>query len=380
MKNVVIYLRLEHASHRRRLLGIFRSLEQSTDWSLRIVSSEADLMRLMRDDPPPDGIIAYSVEAPESVRAVVESDIPFVGIGINSALRTRRRANVAFVKNDNEQIGREAAEYFLSRGLFRSYAYVATAADEDWCHVRGATFAARLAQAGHRCRRFVPQPDEKAFGLFLSALPKPAAVFTAWDGLAADVIRLARIQRIKVPDELSVLGVDNDELICEHTAPLLSSVNPDLEGAGDAAATALKRLIGRRRARPILVSCPILGIIERGSTAFVSPATALIERAYALIEQDAANRLTPNEIAHRLKVSRRLLDLRFRERERTTVADILAERRLAFAQCMLTKTKRPVKAVFEQAGFRSVAYATRLFKAKTGLTPRAWRISSLPTP
>lgn len=373
MKNVVIHLHLEYASHRRRLQGIFNQLGASSNWSFRIVGDESELIRLIRDDMPPDGIISCPIDAPESLRIIARSAIPFVGIGINSVLRIRRKTNVAFVQNDNEQIGREAAEYFLSRGLFRSYAYVSTPTNEDWCLVRGVEFERRLAQAGHVCRRVVSSQNENALACFLSDLSKPAAVFTACDDLAADVIRVARARKIKVPAELAVLGVDNDELLCEHTTPTLSSVNPDTESTGAAATTALKQLIGHRHTQPITVKCPICGIVERGSTTYIAPETALIMRARAFIRQDSTLTLTPDDIARHLHVSRRLLDLRFHQREKTSVAEILATKRLERAKFLLQRTNRPVKTIFAQAGFRSNAYATRLFKKATGMTPLAWR-------
>lgn len=375
MKDIVLLLHLEHASHRRRLIGIFNAIDPASDWNVRIVSREDDLRKRLLDPEKPDGIIACSIESPETINAIVESDIPFVGMGIHSSLRKRRSVSAAYIQNDNEQIGQQAADYLCSCGLFRSYVYIGTANSEDWSQIRGNAFARRLAQNGHVCTTVPLNPDEKKLAKFLQTLPKPATLLAAWDGCASDIIRIARAARIRIPRDLSIIGVDNDELLCEHTSPTLTSINTDTEGVGHAAAKALERLMRskRRRTLPILVKCPTLGIVERDSTTFVPPEVALITRARALVNQDTNYTLTPNDIAQKLKVSRRLLDLRFKQRENTTLSEILMTRRVERAKFLLTHSKYPAKTVFQQAGFSCIPHATRLFKKETGMTPLAWR-------
>ena len=379
MKTLAIHLRLETASHRKRMMGIFRQIGATPRYDIRIVPSEdalCDLLTPGGEAKRPDGIISGSLQSDRAKSLVGAADIPFVGIGMAEDGIVPRPGRAGFVLNDNAGIGRAAADLFLRLGGFRSFAYVPDTRGRDWSARRGEAFAAALAEAGKRCAT-CPSDGSGARGLsdFLAALPRPIAVLAAWDGRAADVIRAAREANLRIPDEISVLGVDDDELICEHTVPPLSSIRTDSEGMGEAAARMLLGLLGGKPkgARPQVVRRPPLGITQRRTTGSPAPATSLIERALAFVDAEATNGIRADDVAKYLKVSRRLLDLRFRQFEERSVAERITERRVAAAARLLADTDIPIKEVFRQAGFGDVSHATKVFKRATGVSPTAWR-------
>lgn len=378
MKTIAIHLRLETASHRKRMMGIFRYVGASNIWDIRIIPNEDILCRQLLTENPderPDGIISGIPYSKQALSAISASGIPFVGIGMTESELSARASKCGFVLNDNEGIGRSAAEHFLSLGDFRSYTFIPDTRGRNWSLLRGESFAAALKSAGRGCVMY-PSAEQGMATLaeFLGKLPKPAAVFAAWDGRGADVIHAAHKANLQVPEDISVLGVDDDDLICEHTVPTLSSIKTDAEGMGENAARMLDALInGRGRCPPRTIRCPILGITERSSTHPTSPATNLIKRAIAFIGAEATNGITPDDVARHLKISRRLLDLRFRQYESKSVAEIITDRKLENVKQLLAKSKTQIKDAFRRSGFGNVAYATKLFKETLGTTPKKWR-------
>lgn len=393
MKTIAIHLRLETASHRKRMMGIFRYIGASNIWDIRIIPNEDILCRQLLTENPderPDGIISGIPYSTPTLSAINSSGIPFVGIGMTDSELTARANKCGFVLNDNEGIGRSAAEHFLSLGDFRSYAFIPDTRGRNWSLLRGGSFASTLKSAGKSCTLY-PSAEQNMATLaeFLEKLPKPAAIFAAWDGRGADVIHAAHKANLQVPEDISVLGVDDDDLICEHTVPTLTSIKTDAEGMGENAARMLDDLIsGKKRCPSRTIRCPILGITERSSTHPTSPATSLIKRAITFIDAEATNGVTPDDVARYLKISRRLLDLRFQQYESKSVAESITDRKLKNVKQLLSNSRIQIKDIFRRSGFGNIAYATKLFKQTFGMTPEKWRkeqctampIATIPAP
>lgn len=379
MKTVAIHLRPETASHRKRLLGIFKYIGSSGKWDMRLVRDEAHLRALLLAEngtDVPDGIISGVPYNNATKEAIARSGVPFVGIGAFDAESDLPSRRIGLVMNDNVGIGHAAAEYLHSLGDFRSYAYIPDTHGRAWSALRGDAFRATLKRLGAECQTFTSQDDGlEALSAFLAQLPKPTAVFAAWDGRAADTIHAAHNARISIPADMSVLGVDDDDLICEHTFPQLSSIRTDAEGMGEAAAQMLDGIMRKRPCdrRPPIVCRPITGIAKRESTCPPPPASTLIRRALAFINEHAAEGIGTDDVARHLKISRRLLDLRFSQYESRSVSKHISKRKIESAQRLLAESSISVQNAFRQSGFGNIAYATFLFKSITGKSPQAWR-------
>lgn len=379
MKTVAVHLRLENASHRKRMMGIFRHIASPECWNIRIIQNEENLLSQLTAVQPvdlSDGIISCSPKNPKTIEAIVRSGIPFVGIGMSHDILTGRTEGIGCVVNDNGEIGRTAAEYFLSLGNFRSYVFAPDTQEREWSHHRGEAFATALHRSGKNCIFAPAKADTAKLAGFIDSLPRPVAVLAAWDGRAADTIHAAHHAGLEIPKDISILGVDDDELICTHTVPPLSSIRTAAESMGETAAVMLNRLMTQNtRHKASTVCCPIAGITERGSTRTPSPASSLIRRAIEIIEAEAANGISPDGIARRLNISRRLLDLRFHQYESTSITEMIANRRIDTAKRLLANPHTSIKDVFRSAGFGNISYATRLFRKRTGLSPHDWRLS-----
>lgn len=379
MKTIAVHLRPETASHRKRLLGIFKHFGSSDKWEIRLVHGEDDLCSLLLSNngaEAPDGIISGVPYTSSAKAAIASSGVPFVGIGAFDGDLESNSSRIGFVMNDNAGIGKAAAEYLHSLGDFRSYAYVPDVRQRAWSALRGDAFRSALEKHGRACETFASRSagDGARLSEFLARLPKPAAVFAAWDGRGADVILAAHKAKLRIPFDISVLGVDDDELICEHTVPQLSSVKTDAEGMGEAAARMISRMVsGGQHGRVPTVVCPVLGIAERQSTRTPPPTTSLIKRALAFIDAEATKGIVADDVAHHLGVSRRLLDLRFSQYESQSLSKRILERKIEETKRLLAGSSISVKDAFRKSGFGNIAYATSLFKSTIGMTPEAWR-------
>ena len=379
---VALNVALEYA--RQELNGVLSAFEGHVEWHVRTVNPgdyhSAAAMRRELARPTDALITDLSWTHPSIYAALVATRKPLVCIDPSAqAIRDRAR-NVRFVRSDGAEIGRLAAETLLADRRYRSFAFVGARGQHNWSELRGAAYARRLAESGLPCLRF----EAPAYDLashdellrFLKRLPAPAAVFAANDERAAEVIDICNRARLAVPNRLAVLGVDNDELVCNHTSPRLSSIEPDFFGEGRAAAEILMRF-----AKPASseATCPARRTVLRDSTTGSTPSRALVNRVLAFIEQNACRRMNVDDIARHFKVSRRLLDLRFRESGGGTVQQTITARRLEEAKRLLASTGMPIAQIVEDCGYESPNHFKSVFRRATGMSMRDFRKAAVRT-
>ena len=379
--SIVVAVDFARASGRNFFAGILRYARLKGDWRIRILQSAAEFnpraLRQLEADGL-DGIISTEL-ADTDVRDYLDrSTVPLVAItSPNNRLPTRRK-NLTYVNVDEVRIGADAAAYFDTLGNFMTYASVRHASEPygRLSHGRRRGFRSTVLAAGRTLRTFEnTDADLPELAAWLQKLPKPVALFAGGDACACKVIDACNLVGIKVPQQVSILGVDNDELLCLSCDPPLSSLLPGAEDEGQAAAAELERLLnGRRHDKVREVVCRTTNeVIERGSTAPVKPATELIRRARAYIESHLDESPSVPHVVNALGVSRRLLELRFREILGESVGATILRLRLERLATRLRETTGPMSKVCQACGFRNLAYAKSAFKRHYGMTMGAWR-------
>lgn len=275
--------------------------------------------------------------------------------------------------SDDEGIGAFAAEHFTSLGTFRSYAFVADPLDSGWSrgHCRG--FKTRLKHLAKDISVFTRPTGEgnvarkRALSCWLKTLAKPAAVLAANDIVGAEVLACARAARIAVPDVMSVIGIGNDTLLDELSRPPLTSVAVDHEEEGVNAARLLQRMMGgRMKVHRQIFRSKSMKIVERESTRAVAPAAHLVESALQYISDNAAKGLKVADVVAHLRVSRRLLDMRFRQYHSETLGEAIMRLRLDEVRKRLFTTSLSVPKVAATCGFPNVRYLRKLYRARFG--------------
>jgi len=383
-KTVLVAVELSASSARSALTGILRYVNSGHRWQLKIVSNVDTLtderVRTAKADGI-DGIIAGLPEAAHCFRSLLVSDIPTsitvrperMPVAPESVRRT------VFSDLDNEAIAQAAAEYFASRGNFRSIAFVSYHAELRWSRERERRFCDFWMAKGVKVAKFTCTADDgpmdaEALGDFLRSLPKPAAVWCVYDVTAVSVADVCTRRGIAIPDQIALLGVDNDEVLCRFSTPNLSSVAADHEGLGYHAAEALDRLMsgGKQPSRPFLVAGTPM-IVERDSTRRIPPASHLVGNALKFIAANAASGITVRDVVRHLGVSRPLADLRFRQILKKSIGRTINEARVAEIKRRLTHSDSSVAQISVSCAFSSPARMAHFFKRETGMTMGDYR-------
>lgn len=287
------------------------------------------------------------------------------------------------VIGDHAQIGALAAEHFAERG-FRHAAWFSTARSPIQA-LRLEGFAEGCASLGldtpqiwiweDAARGF--RDDWKRMRLWLERLlrqaPKPIAVFTHNDYDAANVQDACRSVGIAVPDEVAMLGVDDNELICLNQPVPLSSIAHDLVRVGYESAALLDGLISGAAPPPKPILIPPTGIVLRQSTDFTAVSVPPVRAAMRFIRENFGRSFGIDEIAAAAGVSRSTLDRLFRQHlNRSTHREVLRTR-LAAVKHLLLHTDISVADIARQTGFCHAQYLNNVFRAEAGLTPRKYR-------
>ena len=389
MKHIVVAVRYSIPAGQYIWAGIQRYIaEQCCDWE---VSFRRDAEEFTEQDvnllskTPPDGIIcSMSHKLKEAQRAfsalAAMESVPIVAVRMHDFPDFgRRRKNIAFIEDDADAIGEIAAHHFLTQGTARSYAYVPTRDEDVWSVIRGEKFARALKRHGHGCRRYRPLrdplKDQRALMKWLRGLPRPCGIFATYDSRGAEILSYLHGMGIKVPEEISVLGCANDKAVAPFTPPPLSSIVLPLEEQGYAAAEQLDDLIARRTplSKPVFRTFAPQKIDVRESTSAVSYSGKLVQRALTLIRSGLTSGVSPEDIARRLGVSRRLLDLRFTQLQGATVSSAIRQERLALLRSMLTERPGTIEGLSISCGFRNPNSAKRMFREAFGITMKDFR-------
>ena len=207
----------------------------------------------------------------------------------------------------------------------------------------------------------------------LSGQSGPVFVFCANDRCASNVLSACKSAGVRVPAEVAVIGVDNDTLLCNHSDPTLTSIEPDFEREGYEAAKELDRLLsgpGKPPHRIPLVSGS--SVVVRASTRPVYSAEAIVQAGMDFIRGNFAKGITVTSVVRAMRVSRRLAELRFRQVRGTTIGASIAKARIRHAQKLLKTTQMSLDEIAADCGISGANYLVRVFRRHVGLSPRAW--------
>lgn len=382
---VAVVLRLAFGSGRDILYGISRYARKHCRWQLHIINFTGDdtLDEIRRAERKGvDGIIANGLDNTLIATHLSRSSTPLVVIGARSPGLRRRINALAFVRNDDADIGRFGANYLSSLGLARSYGFVDWTATGYASILRREGFMSRFNGTGADVRTYSTTAnlengsleDITALSQWLADLPKPAAVMAVHDLRAIHVLEAAAMSNIRIPRDIALIGVDNDELLCDTAEPTLTSIAPDHIRLGELAAEALDGLMrGAPRRHALTIRSSVKTIVERQSAKPVTPATRLVEQATAFIRRNALKGIGAMDVVNHLGVSRRLADARFRQFTGQSILAAILKVRLDELKRRLRDTETPIAKITAACGFKGENYAKKLFRSRFGMSMSEWR-------
>ena len=382
-RRIVVALWMNCTSGRDILSGIFQYAKTHIGWDIRLVQLPNALhlekiRRLAKEGI--DGLIASDLANPAMKEIVAKTDTPTVFIGPPAMPIPRPSGGkTSFVSCDDATIGSMGAKYFISLGSFNGFGFVSAISDPKCPDLREQGFRQALAAADRDSSTFVSpvaadeRIDTRDLSAWLDSLPKPAAIMAHYDPYAVQIANVCREIGIAVPGQISILGVDNDGLLCEFADPPLSSIQPDHELAGRLAAQELDAIMTRATRKPRTLVSSIIGIVERESTKPLSPAAHIIRKAQQFIRDNAHKGIGVSDVAAHLRVSRRLADQRFRENAGTSIRRTIEDCRMKLAEKAIAETARPIRQIAKECGYRNIKTFEAAFRRRHTTTPGQFR-------
>lgn len=375
---VLVALRLFETASQQKLAGLLSHLGAQNEWDIQLLRTQDELTVAALDAAEAqglDGAIVSIAHDAAIFRRLAALCCPLIVMGLDPAELQSRQTDLVIIHNSAADIARKAIRHFAEAGRFPSFAYVHSRQRTGWSTLRAQAFAKLAPRAIHVLPPTETPDDRPQIVAFLRRLEPPTAILAANDARAADVLAAAAELKLKVPSDLSVLGVDNDPFVCTRIRPSISSVEPDFFAEGQAAARFLDRMMRARTPMSARhVEIDVKRVIPRESTARLLSAQALVDRAKEFIHVHATRGLTPQDVASHLHVSRQLLDLRFREAGTGSVGALITRRKLAEVKRLLVQTTASIAQITELCGFANENALKNLFKRTTGLSMRDWRV------
>ncbi|MBR4171307.1 MAG: substrate-binding domain-containing protein [Kiritimatiellae bacterium] len=382
-RHVVVGLRMAGIAGQDKLNGIFSYLNEGHRWMLSIYRTRHEFTaKTVREEiaKGADGFLVGIPGAEEALAEIAKTGLPVVLLNVPPGRLAKRGRGVATVKSDAREVGRHAADTFLSQGVYKSYGYAGYRTDDDWSRERGYAFRDALEKAGFAVRMFdithyrAGIDDQASLIRWLESLPKPCGILAACDDRAYEILDACNEAGVKVPSEVGLLGVNNDPILCENSRPKLSSVQPDFKEEGRLASELLESMMGSRgAAKSVTRLVGIKTIVHRETTFPMSHAGKLVQKALAFIDRNATRKIGVPDVIAYLKVSRSLAELRFRELQHESIYEAITRVRLEEVKHRLLTTCDTIETISVDCGWSNANTLKNLFRRAFGLSMRDYR-------
>jgi LacI family transcriptional regulator len=384
-RRVALLIESSRGYGRELLLGVAKFVREHHHWSVQHEEWRwTDAPPMWLKDWNGDGVIAR-VEVPELAAMIRSLKAPAVDVrGSVSGY------DLPLIDTQDKMVAELAAEHLMDRG-FRHFAFCGFVG-ANYSDKRSKWFEERLARDGFKCHAYSPPKVardaqtiehekrgllfQEHVGRWLAALPKPVGVMACNDIRGQQVMNICRRLELAVPEEMAVIGVDNDEVLCELCDPPLSSVAPDAVRIGYEAATLLERMMNGAQApaKPILV--PPLGIVTRRSTDVLAVEDRQLAIGLRFIREHAFDNINMNDVAAAAGMSRRVFERRFVAQFGRSPKTEVLRLRLERAKELLADTDWTLTEIAERTGFKYGEYLHSMFMQKTGITPGKFRFNA----
>ena len=376
--HVALIIETSMAYGRGLLKGISQYVTENGYWSTYIDQRSLN-------DPPPAWLENWNGHG-VIMRATTRRMIKLVANLKVSAVDTLHQydnLSVPVVIPDHYAIAATAAEHLLERQI-RHFAFVGVER-AHWSKARRDALVDVLRNAGYPChvysplsrRRFLEswEGGQQDLTEWIAGLPKPVGIMTAHDLRALCVLDACRRGNLIVPEQVAVIGVDNDEPLCMHGSPPLSSVILDHNEIGYQAAALLDRMMKGKKYSTKPIKIPPRGVITRRSSDVVAVEDPLTAKAVRFIRQNACEGIDVNNVARHCGVSRRTLERTFGQFLGISPHEQIVRTKVARAKELLAMTDYPLDTVAAKSGLSQAAYLNVLFKREVGKTPGEYRKS-----
>ena len=314
-------------------------------------------------------------------KKILASRLPVIAMDLTDEQLAQKGplGQISEIRPDSHKAGRMAAQHFLERG-FRHFAFCGYPG-ENWSRCREEGFLERLRESGFAASVYQPRQsvrvpwhrERPAVTTWLESLPKPVGVMACNDVRGRQVIEACVIGKTHVPNDVAVVGVDEDRLLSEFSNPPLSSVALNAEQGGYEAARLLDELMsGRVRRRQQILVEP-LWVVARPSTDVIAVEDRDVAAALVYVRDHARRPIGVQDVVKHSAMSRRTLEIHFHRSLGRSIREEIERVRLNWAKQLLVETNLPMQKIADNSGFSSVSYLSKVFRRAAGITLSQYR-------
>ncbi|PYU79131.1 MAG: XylR family transcriptional regulator [Acidobacteria bacterium] len=367
------------------LRGILRYSRLHGPWSMYVAPRHLDQVLPEGESWNGTGIIAR-IRSPQMQKQIRSTGLPFVASQLGESSPPKAGRRFGEIDTHSSAIAQMGVKHLLERGL-RGFAFCGFM-NCHWSVVREMEYVRLLREKRFPCfvrhihmASWIQQPhwldtwrhEQPGMVSWLRSLPKPAGLMACNDVCGRQVLQACVMAGLRVPDDVAVIGVDNDDLICELSDPPLSSVALDLERAGYESAQLLDGLMSGRIKEGYVVHVEPTHVVTRRSTDVIAQDDRLIVSALRFISDHFAQSISVNDVAEEVGTSRRTLERHFSKAIGRSILSEIARCRIERAKELLLETKVSCYSVASGVGFHSLKTFNRTFHRREAVTPQGFR-------
>jgi LacI family transcriptional regulator len=370
------------------MAGITEFLRSRGDWQLIIwPDTSLESLEFLKNRGCKGAFV--SVQTSTKAQQLLQLGIPIIAV---STLQNMH--NLPFITADSEQLSRLAFDY-LSKKNFRNFAFFGLT-EARWSQDRMNFFSQYVTRAGHKlhvyegeqasitnemipfARLWIDSTMKKGqhqLVKWLRELPKPVAILSSCDILGCHLSSVAAEADLKIPDEVAILGVNNDHALCNLCDPPLSSITFNFKKAGLDAAQLMDRIIsGKESLQGQWIRIQPLYVKSRGSTDNYAVNDPDVVKAMKYITVNCAEPLQVDDIARHVCVSKRSLQMKFQKTLGRSVHEEIIHAHFEVAKTLLLDTDLPIEKIAARSGFHYTTNLRRAFREMTGMLPNKYRL------
>lgn len=387
--HVVIILEASIKACRDKLRGILNYSRLHGPWQLHLIEGRSDESRIGSFRRwGTTGIISETGIAGHTVKFVdeiLEAKLPTVLLDPTEAFLQPDHpfSHFSTVTANAEAIGVMGAEYFIHRGL-KNFAFIDAVHPFNWSCNRKLAFMERIRIEGLVDHCFIHETlsetekndlslEQRHLVSWLRSLPKPVGIMAAMDTRGRQVLEACRMARINIPYEAQVLGVDNDEVICDTDETPLSSIMTDNERGGYLAAELLEKLMNRLIRKKHHLHYGPIKVVERRSTESIFLDDPLVIRAVEHIRINSGINIDIPKLARQLKISQRLLQMRTKQSLGITLMEEIQRVRFNYICALLIETDLSITEIVQRCGLENTSHLGAAFKKRFNKTMGEYR-------
>ncbi len=381
MDTILFFISSTRHTCGNRLEGIYRHARER-DWHVQVVERAFHRVNVRHQLEfwKPVGVIAECGSGASELNAAAFGAIPVVYFDADRVVH----GPGCYVALDSAKVGEVAAAHLLALDL-PHYAFAAFRLPMFWARERCKAFVDAV-QRSRGCGVSVfdpgceqaPDVRQKALEEWVIGLPRPCGIFAANDYVGEEIVNICARMEISVPGDIAVLGVDDDEQICENAMPTLSSIAPDFAYGGYLAAEMLGRLIDGEEPRNRLLRYEPATVVVRQSTRRIACNRERLAEAVEMIRRRACEGISVKDVAEYIGSPRRTAEMHFRAATGRSIHEEIDEVRFAKVFALLKNPRQTLDAIPDLCGFSTGVALRKAFKLRTGLSMREWRARNVP--